>query len=218
MSSESNEERKSWVNRMWDRLPRGFRWNLEDTVMPENMVDRLLPGEEVQIEMHLAPYRDLLSKIMFGWFWTVFLLFTLATVATYFYMSFMGHPNILYAFIPSVIYVGLMILALYEYIEYHQWRLVKTNARLIISMPQHGSWPLIDNIEMKAIPKVIDTNWSRNPIWRIFQFFTGSRDVYISLTAFKFVEGTARVSDAIVLPDIMPEDVFELKRLVFDPE
>ena len=91
----------------------------------------------------------------------------------------------------------------------------KTNARLIISIPQHDSFPLVDNIELKGLPTVLDTNWSKSAVWRIFQFFTGARDLYISLSAYKFVEGTARVGDALVIPDVMPRDVFELKRLVF---
>jgi hypothetical protein len=52
-------------------------------------------------------------------------------------------------------------------------------------------------------------------VWRIFQAFTGARDVYLSLAGYQFVEGTARVRDALVMPDIMPEDVHQLKKLVF---
>ncbi|MBK7897570.1 MAG: hypothetical protein IPJ90_22355 [Anaerolineaceae bacterium] len=73
----------------------------------------------------------------------------------------------------------------------------------------------MDNIELKGLPQVVDTNWSRNPIWRVFQFFTGARDLYLSLAAYRFVEGTARVGDALIIPDVMPDQVFALKRLIF---
>jgi hypothetical protein len=39
--------------------------------------------------------------------------------------------------------------------------------------------------------------------------------LYISLAAYRFIEGTARVGDSLIIPDVMPIDVFELKRLVF---
>jgi hypothetical protein len=39
--------------------------------------------------------------------------------------------------------------------------------------------------------------------------------LYISLVPYRFVEGRARVGDSLVIPDVMPNDVVELKRLVF---
>ncbi|MBK6708902.1 MAG: hypothetical protein IPG51_00960 [Chloroflexi bacterium] len=75
--------------------------------------------------------------------------------------------------------------------------------------------PLIDNIEIKGMPTVIDTNWSRNPGWRVFQFFTGARDMYISMVAYKFNEDTARVGDALIIPDVTLRDVLEFKKVVF---
>jgi hypothetical protein len=121
----------------------------------------------------------------------------------------------LYALIPFGALIVVIALAVQERIEYNQWRLLKTNARFIVSIPQPGSRLLVDNIELKGMPNVIDTNWSRNPVWRVFQFFTGARDLYISLAAYKFIEGTARVGDALIIPDVMPRDVFELRKLVF---
>jgi hypothetical protein len=65
------------------------------------------------------------------------------------------------------------------------------------------------------LPAVVDTNWSPNIFWRAFQFFTGARDLAISLQGYRFIEGTARVADSLTMPDVMPDDVFELKRLIF---
>ena len=215
--SENNHSSGIWrvFNRTWRRIPltRNFRWNIEDTILPEDISERLLPDEEPEIEIRLAWYRDMLGRFVGRHFWWIFLATIITAVALY--LSPIGGGNLLVAAIPFLILFILLVEATREYIEYSQWRILKTNLRLIISMPQPGAWPLIDNIEMKGTPRVIDTNWSRNPFWRVFQFFTGARDVYISLTAFKFVQGTARVDDALVIPDIMPRDVYELKALVF---
>ena len=163
-----------------------------------------------QLEIHLAWYRDLLANLVYGYiFWWL----GAATILTVILLISPISP--LYAFAPAGILLLMIIEAGREFLEYHQWRLIKTNKRLIISLPQDGAWPLVDNIEMGDLPKVIDSNWSHNPVWRLFQFFTGARDVYISLTAFKFEEGTARVRDALIIPDVMPDDVFALKQLVF---
>ena len=209
-----------WLGSQWKRLPENFRWNIEDTFLPEDIAERLLPGEEPQLEIRLAGYRDILGHIVFGFFVWVLgatLLIAVVTAVSLVRSGFALQTALLYALIPFAILILLIIIAIQERIEYKQWRLLKTNARFIISIPQPGSKILVDNIELKGMPNVIDTNWSRNPVWRIFQFFTGARDLYISLAAYKFIEGTARVGDALIIPDVMPKDVFELRKIVFRP-
>lgn len=210
LESELAETRRGihhWLDQtFWQRIPLKYRQNVE----PEVLSEQLLDGEQEQLRVHLAWYRDLLANIVFGHIFWWGITAVILTIAILIFTH-----SILYALVPIGLLLMLMVEAGREYLEYHQWRLIKTNKRLIISLPEHGSWPLVDNIEMGDLPKVIDTNWSANPVWRMFQFFTGARDVYISLTAFKFQEGTARVLDAIVIPDIMPNDVFKLKQLVF---
>ncbi|MCA9936081.1 MAG: hypothetical protein KC415_19245 [Anaerolineales bacterium] len=197
----------AWVTQnIWYRVPKKYRQNVE----PEILAVNLLTDEEQQLEIHMAWYRDLISNIVFGHFSWLFVTNLVLTAVV-----FLSTRNPIYTLIPSALLLLSIVEAAREFIEYNQWRLIKTNKRLIISLPQHGSWPLVDNVEMGDLPKVIDTNWSGNPVWRLFQFFTGARDVYISLTAFKFEEGTARVKDAIVIPDVMPDDVYRFKNLVF---
>ncbi|MBE2202380.1 MAG: hypothetical protein IAE79_27460 [Anaerolinea sp.] len=196
-----------WLNQtIWQRIPLKYRQNFE----PEVLRAQLLEGEQQQIEVKLAWYRELLANIVFGYFIWWFIAAVILTV-----ILLISPLNHFIAIIPFATLFLVMIEAARELLEYKQWRLIKTNKRLIISLPERGSWPLVDNIEMGDLPKVLDTNWSPNPVWRLFQFFTGARDVYISLTAFKFEKGTARVLDAIVIPDIMPGEVFKLKQLVF---
>ena len=203
-----------FLARLWKRLPENFRWNLEDTFQPEDISERLLPGEEPQLQIGLAWYRDIIGAVVFHYFNWLFII-TLVIAAIIFALSTTQNFAPVFALAPVMALLALIIAGIRERIEYNQWRVLKTNARLIISIPQHDSFPLVDNIELKGLPTVLDTNWSKNPFWRVFQFITGARDLYISLSAYKFVEGTARVGDALVIPDVMPRDVFELKRLVF---
>ena len=199
----------------WRRLPQNFRWNIEDTFQPEDLEERLLPHEEPQLEIRLAWYRDIVGRLVFDYSNYVLGATFLLASGTLLYSMFSSVVAWHFALIPFVLLLVLVIYATLQRIEYRQWRLLKTNARLIISIPQPGSRILVDNIELKGLPQVVDTNWSRNPVWRVFQFVTGARDLYLSLTAYRFVEGTARVGDALVIPDVMPDQVFALKRLIF---
>ena len=199
----------------WQRLPQNFRWNIEDTFQPEALEERLLPNEEPQLEIRLAWYRDIVGGLVFHYFNYVLGVTFLLASGLLLYSLFTPGFAWYFALAPFALLIVLVIYAIMERIEYRQWRLLKTNARLIISIPQPGSLFLVDNIELKGLPQVVDTNWSRNPIWRVFQFVTGARDLYLSLAAYRFVEGTARVGDALVIPDVMPDQVFALKRLIF---
>ena len=199
----------------WRRLPQSFRWNIEDTFQPAALEERLLPNEEPQLEIRMAWYRDIIGLIVIERFNFV-LGFTLLLVAgLLLYALIAGVFAWYWAFVPFAALLAMIVYALLERIEYNQWRLLKTNARLIISIPQPGSLFLVDNIELKGLPQVVDTNWSKNPVWRVFQFFTGARDLYLSLAAYRFVEGTARVGDALIIPDVMPDQVYALKRIIF---
>ncbi len=221
MSSHDHSQETSGFRRLsqriWQQVPERLRLNFSDTFQPENIYARLIPGEEKQIEIRMAWYRDILGHIMVHHF-RVTLLITILSALIIVAFSFLAAFPIAYALIPFGVLIALTIIGSLERFEYLQYRLLKTNARLIISIPQHGAWPLVDNIELKGAPSILDTNWSPNPMWRIFQFFTGSRDLYISMSGLQFAEGRAKVKDALIIPDIMPEDVFELKKLVFTPK
>lgn len=188
--------------------------NVQDSLRPEVLVHHLLPGEEMMLEVHIAWYRDILGRLMldrFGWFLLVTAVCTLFTAV--FARLNTYHWSII--LLPIAIAVMLLGLAIYERILYQQYRLLKTNARFIISIPQPGAFPFIDTVELKGLPQVLDPNWSKNWVWRTFQFFTGARDIHISLVAYQFVDGSAKVGAALIIPDMMPDDVFELKRIVF---
>lgn len=220
MSSHNQHEPKGsgftgFISAIWKKtFPDTFRWNLEDSFQPQDIEERLLPGEDPILEIHLAWYRDIFGHVVFERFHWL-LLITVAASLVLLILALQDQFPLWSTGIPWLILLGMALWAIKDRIEYNQWRLVRTNYRFIISIPVHGSFPLVDNIELKGMPNVIDTNWSKNPVWRVFQFFTGARDVYISLAAYKFIEGTAKVGDALIFPDVMPKDVFALKKIVF---
>ena len=202
---------------IWKKLPENFRWNLEDSFQPESIEERLLPGEEPLLVVRIAWYRNIIARFVFRYLLALIVLTIFASALIFFRTYTDPYLEWFWATIPVLIFLTLLIAAIMQRIHYLQWRILKTNARLIISIPQPGTAFLVDNIELKGLPAVLDPNWSRNPLWRVFQFFTGARDMYISLSAYKFVEGTARVGDALIIPDVMPDEFFELKRLIFMP-
>ncbi len=217
MSHDSSKSGKirGWINKQWvNRMPRILRLPLEDAFQPESLEERLLPNEEVQLVVHMAWYRDLVGIIMFGYGYFVFGL-TIVATAVSLVASFLYQYSLYYALAPLGIYLLALLTAFYEWLEFRQWRLVRTNARFIISKPIHNSWPYVDNIDLKNVPNVIDTNLTNHPVWRIFQLWTGARDLAISLSGYKFVSGTTVVADPITFPDVMPQDIQKLRLLVF---
>lgn len=203
-----------WVNTRWKRLPTNFRWHIEDSFQPEDISERLLPGEMPILQIGLAWYRAFPANIIFRYL-NILVILTIASTAVFLLLGYFQVMNYLFAIFPPIFLASLVFGSARQYIVYNQWRVLKTNKRLIISLPQPKGFPLIDNIELKGMPAVIDTNWSRNPGWRVFQFFTGARDMYISMVAYKFNEDTARVGDALIIPDVTLRDVLEFKKVVF---
>ena len=199
---------------LWHRLPPDVRRNIENNFLPENPMERPIPGEEVQLEIRPAWYRDIIRHFFFHNVWQIGAV-TLILMAVIAILAFVFQFTLWAMVIPPLLMLAFGAFAFQERIEFMQFRLVKTNARLVVSLPQHGAWPLVDNIELKGVPTVLDTNWSSNPIWRIFQALTGARDLYISMSAYQFTQGTAKVKDALCIPDVMADDAFQLKRLVF---
>lgn len=194
---------------------RGFFVNILDTFQPESVVLRPLPNEEILLEIHMAWYRDILGIIVLPRVRLLTGIAILATIIMIMLSLFLALFALSLALIPAGILFVLVSSALVERFSYKQYRLLQTNARTVISIPQKNAWPLVDNIELHAVPKIIDTNWSPNTLWRIFQFFTGARDLYISMSGLQFVEGKAMVRDALIIPDVAADQVFELKKLVF---
>jgi hypothetical protein len=200
---------------LWNRLPPDTRRAIERNFLPEDPTKDFLPGEKVQLEIKMAWYRDLLGHYVFHFFGQLFLIVVLLATILW-ALSYIADFTPLIGLIPFVLFIIVVLYAFYERLEYLQWRLIKTNARLIISIPIHNQFPFVDTIELKNMPTVIDTNWSTNPWWRVFQMATGARDLYLSLVGYQFTPGSAKVRDALVIPDVMPNDVYEFRKLIFN--
>ncbi|HSH01283.1 MAG TPA: hypothetical protein VLL52_02105 [Anaerolineae bacterium] len=212
--SHGDEHLPNFVSDFWRKIPPRIRFTIEDNFLPENVRERPVPGEVVQVEIGIAWYRNIVGILVFYNLiaTAVVMVVTIIAVAIY---ALMTNQSLSIIWIPILLCIAIFGYAIYQEIEHRQWRLVKTNARFIISLPQPGSFLLVDNIELKGTPSVLDTNWSPNPIWRTFQFFTGARDLYLSLSGYQFAAGSARVRDALVIPDVMQKDVQALKEEIF---
>ncbi len=204
----------TWFTKIWKRLPTSFRWNIEDSFQPEDISERLLPDETPELQIGLAWYRAFPANIIFRYFGVLAVL-TLVATAVLLILGLLNVLGFIFTIIPILLLISIVAGSAQQYIVYNQWRVLKTNKRLIISLPQPDGFPLVDNIELKGVPTVVDTNWSKNPVWRFFQFFTGARDMHISMVAYKFDENTARVGNSLVIPDVMLQDLLEFKKIVF---
>jgi hypothetical protein len=213
-NSNSSSGPLIWARRRWKRLPTDFRWHIEDSFQPEDISERLLPDEVPVLSIGLAWYRGFPATYVFQFLGLLIILTVMAT-AVLVILGLLNRLSLLFAFAPPLTLIAIILGSVRQYITYKQWRVLRTNKRLIISLPQINGFPLIDNIELKGLPVVVDTNWSRNPVWRFFQFFTGARDMYISMVAYRFNENTARVGDALIIPDVTLHDVLEFKKVVF---
>lgn len=197
---------------VWDML---IPKHIQHIFVPDNPESGLFEGEELELEIHLAWYRNITAELVYRYpIILLVLAIALSAICGMLAINF-GYEWYWPAVAPFAGLIAMAFYALYERFDYLQWRLVKTNKRIILSMPQPDAWYLVDNIELNGNPKVIDTNWSDNQVWRAFQMMTGARDLYISIVGFQFVEGSSKVKDALLMPDVLLEDAEKLKALVY---
>ncbi|MCB0037608.1 MAG: hypothetical protein KDE51_26435 [Anaerolineales bacterium] len=203
---------ESRVRTLWQALVPD---HIQHIFIPEDIEKQLLPNETVEIEIHLAWYRNVVAVTLINYAAALFIAtVSFSLISGMFALNF-GYNVVWALMLPFILLIALVLYGLFERFQYLQWRLVKTNARIIISMPQPDAWYLVDSIELTSQPKVLDANWSNNQARRFMQALTGSRDLYISLLGLQFVEGTAKVKDAIVIPDVTEADIKKLKLAVF---
>jgi hypothetical protein len=119
---------------------------------------------------------------------------------------------------------GLLILAfLYlaakggeDWLLYEQWQFILTNKRLILVTPDPNHRGFADAIYLqKNKIQVLDTNWSKSPLWGLFQATQGSRDVMLSMSGYEFKEEGAQVKGGLRFPDVLPEDISKLEAQIF---
>lgn len=198
--------------------------------MEENFLPKptFFEGEEIQQIIHMAPYRARVP----GYFGLLGFMLLFLTVFGFAYVSFNtsgGDATVLSPEqdpaldnIEMLCWLGLVgatflfFKAVQSALAYQQWQFITTDKRIIITTPDPDREWFADSIYLKNDTiKVLDTNFSKNPIWTPFQIMTGARDVILSTGAYAFMEKGAKVKDGIRFPDVMPQDVKLLEKLVF---
>lgn len=193
------------------RFLKRLKGALYETVMP---APHYLQGEEVQLVIHMADYRQLASQIMLrvglvlvGVAAPLTLIFWLLQVET------------LLEYVTGLLALsGLLSLVQggQGWLTYHQWQFILTNKRIIITTPDPKRSLRADVIYLKGGKiQVLDTNFSKNPLWGLLQMLTGVRDVVLSMSGYEFKEVGAEVKGGLRFPDVTPEDITRLEELIF---
>ena len=176
---------------------------------------RLLRDEEVQIEIRQAWYRQVVpTGILRYWFIILAAAEILGMVLGY--VMYQLNGLLIAGGTVFLLFLVLVTEAAEERLRYNQWLLLVTNRRTIVYMPIPKSRFLVDNVRLQAGKiQVVDVNLSPNQWWRIWQLFTGARDLVISISGYEFKPDAAEVKGGLVIPDVMPEDVSKLEEIVF---
>ncbi len=217
-----NEEQPSVVEKpdknLPERLPRGLKkgatglwYRLQESVIPDI---HYLREEDVQLEIRMAPYRRRVPVYLSLGFVILFSLFLiLALLSLYFQWS---TPVGFVLWILVLFSLGGVAGQLENLLLYEQWRFILTNKRIILVTPAPDRRGLADAIYLRRGQiQVIDTNWSTQPLWGLYQAMRGSRDVMLSMSGYEFKEEGAEVKGGLRFPDVMPADVRRLEELIF---
>lgn len=202
-----------WIRRMYD----GSRERLKRVVGP--FIDSILPvphyfeGETIQQVIQMAPYRKRFPKVMIMGSVGV-----LIPAIPFFIAGLIFRWETIQAVsgIAAVLSALLLVAGIEEWLDYYQWQFIVTDKRIILITPDPKRQNFADAIYLKRGKiQVLDTNLSRNTIWRLYQITTGSRDVMLSMAGYEFLEEGAQVKGGLRFPDVVPEDITKLEILIF---
>ncbi len=208
-SSASKSRLPGFLQKIWAfelRLIRPFL----DSFLPK---PHYLEDEVIQQTIGMAGYR-LKTPSMSGAIGTILFV---AGIVTYIPMRITDVDA------AQMISAGLALLGLFfiaesiwGWLAYHQWQFIVTNKRYILVTPDPDRTGFADAIYLKRGKiQVLDTNFSRSPVWGLFQILTGSRDVMLSMGGYEFYETGAKVKGGLRFPDVLPEDIRRLEELIF---
>ena len=184
-----------------------------DVVLPSRAEEELFEGERLLIVIYQAWYRNASAFIFYNYGVAI----VLVTILLSLIIGFIGFDipflpdRALGMLIPPSLLLIWLFYGVFENFQYLKTRLIVTDKRIILAIPQRGDWLLTDNIELSGKPQVIDSNWSNNRGLRIMQIITGARDLAISLQGLQFVAGKAQVKDGLTMPDVELEQIRALK-------
>lgn len=189
---------------------RGLLYRIRANYLPE--IHRF-EGEEDQLVIRMAPYRKVIPFI--GFKVSAALMVAAAVFGVF---ELIVAPELPLGTIAIALALAALVITLEfarELLIYYQWQFILTNRRLILITPDPDKFGYADAIYLKSKIQVMDTNWSKSPFWGFFQALYGSRDVVLSLSGYEFAEKGARVKGGLRFPDVMPEDILKLEKLIF---
>lgn len=115
-----------------------------------------------------------------------------------------------------ILAIFLIFKAIDGWVTYNQWEFILTDKRIILITPHPDRRGFADAVYLKRGKiQVLDTNFSENPIWGLFQTITGTRDVMLSMSGYEFYERGAKVKGGLRFPDVAQEDIEQLEELIF---
>jgi len=197
------------VDRVWQFFQRILTPFLE-SIIPK---PHYLEGEEVQQVIGMAGYRAKMPKIL-GVAGALILIPGLVLLGS----ASLAHKETTQLLASTVVVVALFLIfeAAQEWLNYNQWQFIVTNKRFILITPHPQRRGFADVIYLKGGKiQVLDTNFSKNPLWGLFQMIQGTRDVMLSMSGYEFQETGAQVKGGLRFPDVKPEDIRRLEELIF---
>lgn len=197
------------LDKVWQLFQRAINPFLE-SFLPK---PHYLEGEEVQQVIGMANYRARVPKLL-GIAGAILLipgllLFGAATLA---------QEDTIQLVSAIVVVAALFFLfeSAQEWLNYNQWQFIVTNKRFILITPHPQRRGFADVIYLKGGKiQVLDTNFSKSPLWGLFQMIQGTRDVMLSMSGYEFQETGAQVKGGLRFPDVSPEDIRRLEELIF---
>ncbi len=174
---------------------------------------RYLEGEEVKQVIQMAEYRAELPKLV-----GALGLIILVPALIVFFVLYASHSDT--GQVVAAVFVIAALLLILESAQglllYNQWQFIVTNKRFILITPHPERRGFADVIYLKGGKiQVLDTNFSRSPVWGLFQALLGSRDVMLSMSGYEFKETGAQVKGGLRFPDVKAEDIKRLEELIF---
>ena len=197
------------VDRVWHFFQRLLTPFLE-SIIPK---PHYLEGEEVRQVIGMAGYRAKMPKVL-GVAGILILIPSLIILVS----ASLAQRETTELVASTVVVLALFLIfqAAQEWLNYNQWQFIVTNKRFILITPHPQRRGFADVIYLKGGKiQVLDTNFSKSPLWGMFQMIQGTRDVMLSMSGYEFQETGAQVKGGLRFPDVKPEDIRRLEELIF---
>lgn len=172
-----------------------------------------LEGEVIQQTIEMASYRAKVPRLL-GIIGVLLLIPALILLV----LSGFAHVDTLQlvSAIAAIAALFFLFTSAQEWLNYNQWQFIVTDKRIILITPHPQRRGFADVIYLKGGKiQVLDTNFSKSPLWGLFQMIYGTRDVMLSMSGYEFLETGAQVKGGLRFPDVTPEDIRRLEELIF---